>query len=217
MWRGSCRGAAVDIAAPAQNVFKANRDSNASVGQGQGTSFAVALTAGCAALWLAHHGRSKLVAAARQRNESLQGMFRRLVRATARRPDGWDPFDLGAGIVDARALLEADLDLEIERESVLPPDHGLEPGYSVAGLVAENVALEAVNDPELDWTKYGPELATAILTEQLAAPSEDGPQPEFPQFLELSNDLQGSLANPVLRDHFRLDDDLADEVGTPEE
>ena len=65
------------------------------------------LTAGVAALWLAQHGRANLVAAARDRGETLQAMFLRLVRATARRPESWDPFEMGAGIVDAAALLAA--------------------------------------------------------------------------------------------------------------
>ena len=47
MWRGTCRGAAVDISAPGQNVFRATLPSG--TGQGQGTSFAVALTAGVVA------------------------------------------------------------------------------------------------------------------------------------------------------------------------
>jgi len=95
MWKGSCRGSAVDISAPGQNVLKANAARGGAVGQGQGTSFAVALTAGVAALWLAHHGRADLIAAARSRGETLQDMFRRLVRATARRPAGWDTLPAG--------------------------------------------------------------------------------------------------------------------------
>ena len=110
MWRGTCRGPAVDIAAPGQNVLKAEVASGTAVGQGQGTSYAVALIAGVAALWLAHHGRADLLAAARARGETLQDMFLRLLQATARRPAGWDSGEMGAGIADARALLAADLD-----------------------------------------------------------------------------------------------------------
>ncbi len=43
-WRGSSKGSDVDISAPAENVYRASVDAP-SVGQGQGTSFAVALTA----------------------------------------------------------------------------------------------------------------------------------------------------------------------------
>ena len=106
-WPGSCFGPSVAIAAPGQNVFRASvkPEPEGSVGQGQGTSFAVALTAGVAACWLAHHGRDKLVREAVARQETLQNMFRRLLRATARVPDGWDGVNMGAGIVDARGAL----------------------------------------------------------------------------------------------------------------
>jgi len=216
MWRGTCRGPAVDISAPGQNVVKANTDGGTAVGQGQGTSFAVALTAGVAALWLAHHGRADLIAAARARGETLQEMFRRLVRATARRPAGWNSFELGAGIADARALLAADLDKGRDRESVLPPDPALEPGFTVAGLVAETVGPEAADDPDLDWARFGPELATALLEEQLTAPPDGGPRPEGAAPPKMSRDLAGALGNPRLRDHLRLDDDLGGEMGEGE-
>jgi serine protease len=214
MWKGTCRGPAVDISAPAQNVLKANAAGGTAVGQGQGTSFAVALTAGVAALWLAHHGRADLVAAARARGETLQDMFRRLVRATARRPTGWDTFQLGAGIVDARALLAADLDAGRDRESVSPPDPGLEPGFTVAGLVAEAVSPEAAEDPDLDWHRYGPELALVLLDAELNAPPDggDGIRFEGPT-LQVSEELAEALGNPQLRDRLGLDNGLGPEVG----
>jgi hypothetical protein len=212
MWKGSCRGPAVDIAAPGQNVLKANAAGGSAVGQGQGTSFAVALTAGVAALWLAHHGRADLIAAARARGETLQDMFKRLLRATARRPAGWDTFELGAGIADARALLEADLDAGRDRETVLPPDPRTEPGFSVAGLVAEALAPEAASDPELDWHRYGPELALVLLDAQLNAAPQGGPRPEGTT-LEVSEDLAAAIGNPRLRDRLGLDDGLGPEVG----
>ena len=111
IWKGSCRGPAADIAAPAQHVWRATRKPNetnlAAVGPGEGTSFAVSLTAGDAALWLAHHGRPKLIESLGP-NERLQDRFVRLLRQTARVPgNGWDSSEFGAGIVDAKALLEA--------------------------------------------------------------------------------------------------------------
>ena len=39
----------------------------------------------------------------------------------------------------------------------------------MAGLVAETVGVDAVPDPDLDWRRYGPELATVLLEAQLAA------------------------------------------------
>ena len=80
-WRGSCRGIDVDISAPAENVFRAKTGGFIpnEVSQGEGTSYAVALTAGAAACWLAHHGRANVVAAARRNRETVQALFRRLV------------------------------------------------------------------------------------------------------------------------------------------
>lgn len=179
MWQGSCRGDAVDIAAPGQNVYRAGTSNLVEVGQAQGTSFAVALTAGVAALWLAHHGRADLLAAARASGETLQLMFRRLLRATARRPAGWDTSELGAGIVDARALLAADLDLGRGPAPVSPLTASVADerpvavadaaAASVAGLVAETAGPDAVPAETFDWKRYGPELAAAILARQLAS------------------------------------------------
>lgn len=106
MWRGSSRGRDVAIAAPAENVYRANGRSG-DIGQGQGTSFAVALTAGVAACWLAAHGRDRIAREARVRGETVTGMFMRMVQETARTPAGWEVGRLGAGIVDAEALLKS--------------------------------------------------------------------------------------------------------------
>ncbi|MEU4425537.1 S8 family serine peptidase [Actinoplanes sp. NPDC024001] len=203
-WRGSCSGSAVDIAAPAQNVWRAAVPNGA--GQGQGTSFAVALTAGVAALWLAHHGRANLIAAARARGETLQDMFRRMAGATARRPAGWDSFDMGAGIVDARALLAApNLDLELGRESVpLPYDSREAAALTVAGLAAEEIGPAAVLQDPPDWYAHGPELSWLLLQRRRRADGgiigeespTDRPAP--------SDDLDRAVGNPELRDAVGL-------------
>ncbi|MGH8918703.1 MAG: S8 family peptidase, partial [Actinomycetes bacterium] len=149
-WRGSSHGSAVDISAPAENVFRATVPTG--VDQGQGTSFAVALTAGVAALWLAHHGRANLIAAARVRGETVQVMFNRLLRASARRPAGWDSFEMGAGIVDAQALLAADFDLGRDRETVeLPADPREAAAATVESLVAELLGHDATVEQPVDW------------------------------------------------------------------
>jgi subtilisin family serine protease len=205
MWSGSCRGPAVDISAPAQNVLRAGMPAGS--GQGQGTSFAVALVAGVAALWLAHHGRANLVAAAHSRGESLQDMFRRLARATARRPAGWPTFDLGAGIVDAEALLRTDLDRHLERESVEPAPSDVE---SVVSLVAESAGPPAARDDALDWHRFGPELADILLSRTVAARD---PVEEAPAGVAASAPLAGAVTNPALRDALGLDNDLGPEVG----
>jgi serine protease len=160
-WRGSSRGPGVDIAAPAQNVYRANaltRD----VGQGQGTSFAVALTAGAAACWLAFHGRGAMIAAARQRGESLQDMFRRLVRATAQRPAGWEEMTMGAGVVDVDALIKADFDLGRETEGPVRPNLPSDPGRSLRSLAVERLAVGEF-DPAIDWIGHGEEISLQLI------------------------------------------------------
>ena len=201
-WPGTCRGAAVDISAPGQNVYRAvvppDGPSGAdSVGQGQGTSFAVALTAGIAALWVAHHGRANVVAAARARGETVQAMFQRLLRATARRPHPWDAQAMGPGIVDARALLEADFDMALGREltSVRTSTRS-----GVASLIADGVGAESAPDDSLDWHRFGPELATAVLGRQLPHPPRT-----VPSAGAVSEPLARSVNNPGLRAWLGLD------------
>ena len=160
-WPGTCRGEPVDVSAPGQNVYHAvvlpgGPTGGDAVGQGQGTSFSVALTAGVAALWVAHHGRANVVAAAHARGETVQAMFLRLLQSTARRPTPWDAQAMGPGIVDARALLEASFDVGLGLEAATrQSDAPTDASSSVATLVAEAVGEEAVDDA-LDWQRFGP-------------------------------------------------------------
>lgn len=113
-WIGSCHGDAVDVTAPGEFVPRANRaaengGSATEVSGGQGTSFAVALTAGVAALWIAHHGREAIKRSLRP-GETVQGRFVELLKRTSRVPQGWDTSEFGAGIVDAEKLLLHPLD-----------------------------------------------------------------------------------------------------------
>ncbi|WP_109106245.1 S8 family serine peptidase [Azospirillum sp. TSO35-2] len=175
-WPGSCRGPDVDVSAPAQNVYRASARTGDS-GQGQGTSFAVALVAGAAACWLAYHGRANVIAAARARGETVQSLFRRLLKATARRPKEWEPLEMGAGVVDALALLKADLDTGRDTEGPLATGVAPPPGRSVRDLVLESVGTPALRAP-VDWNRFGAELSLAILKTRRkgapAAPLESG-------------------------------------------
>ncbi|MCQ0092539.1 S8/S53 family peptidase [Roseovarius sp. M141] len=117
-WKGSCRGAAVDISAPGENVHVARRLAGPA-GQtptpedlaridprGQGTSYAVAQTAGIAALWLEHFGVDAVRAEALKRgNAVVQHLFHAALQASCHTPIGWDVSQMGPGIVDAQALL----------------------------------------------------------------------------------------------------------------
>jgi hypothetical protein len=132
-WRGSCRGKTVDVCAPAQYVWCASRKRNDTsrdvVGAGEGTSFAVALTAGVAALWLERNGRDKLINSL-SREDKLMDLFRREIRRTSRQPTPPLGDEMGKGIVNAHALLSADpfstspsLQSEPDRDEDAPFEH----------------------------------------------------------------------------------------------
>lgn len=110
-WKHSSRGACVAISAPGYGVWRAGWDAqgNELVLRSKGTSFAVATVAGIAALWLEKHGgRAALVDKLGASNVSV--VFERLLRRTARPfAPGSNTAGMGAGIVDATALLAADL------------------------------------------------------------------------------------------------------------
>ena len=111
-WSGSSHGMAVDITAPGHSVYRAHVERTDGivtfvVERGSGTSFAVAATAGVAALWLSFHGRAALIA--RYGKDRVAAVFKQLLQDTCRTPAGWDSSEFGPGIVQARRLLEAAL------------------------------------------------------------------------------------------------------------
>lgn len=112
-WTGSSHGPAVDITAPGESVWRARteRDQNGRmkflVERGNGTSFAVATTAGIAALWVSYHGWPTLVRKYGAAN--MARVFKQLLQATCRTPRGWDTHEYGPGVVDAKKLLATPL------------------------------------------------------------------------------------------------------------
>ena len=179
-WSGSSHGPAVDVSAPGESVHAARTRREPSgvvfyTSRGSGTSYAVALTAGVAALWLAFHGRDELIA--RYGKPNLQAVFVDLLRRTARRPAGWDASQYGAGIVDADALLAEPLPAAAPAPAVAAvpaapqsltaaqrlapflPDqsestaeatlHALLPGVPDADLYAGELAYHLSQDPQI--------------------------------------------------------------------
>lgn len=109
-WKSSARGSAVTLAAPGESVWRADTTDKGRfrVGRSSGTSYATATMAGICALWLAHHGRDRLIT--RYGRAQLPGVFEgQLLRHGIRRVSGWNTKKDGAGIVDAHALLKAPL------------------------------------------------------------------------------------------------------------
>jgi hypothetical protein len=153
-WPDSSRGEAVDISAPGASVWTARvvlgNPPGFVVSRSDGTSYAVAVLAGVAAMWLAYHGPDRI---RRQYGKAnVQNAFLSLLRSRGRRvpPDwisnGWQR-QYGVGIVDAVALLQAGL--PALPEAVLPeafPEAAQEP---VSRLKA---ALGGLADSEVQTT-----------------------------------------------------------------
>lgn len=106
-WRFSSSGRVVAVSAPGESVWRANpTDPGKPVAPSSGTSYAVATTAGVAALWMAHHGRDKLIAAVGK--ERIAALFKTILTTKGcNKPDRWDTNAFGAGIVDGLKVLQA--------------------------------------------------------------------------------------------------------------
>ena len=109
-WGDSAHGPAVDWAAPASEIFRADT-SGAGVpgyaGNGDGTSYSAAITSGAAALWLARHG-SALDAMYPQPWQRVEA-FKVVAKASARLMPHQQPGSFGAGILQIDRLLQLPL------------------------------------------------------------------------------------------------------------
>jgi hypothetical protein len=119
-WGGSSHGSAVDITAPGESVWVASTRREAAdapimdcLQPGSGTSYAVATTAGAAALWLSYHAGTPEMRALRDRS-AVAWAFRSLVSQAFRNVDGWRS-GFGPGILDAAKLLSLPLPAPPER------------------------------------------------------------------------------------------------------
>lgn len=192
-WKGSSHGPAVDFSAPAENVWKAVATDPAApktkIEGGQGTSFATALSAGVAALWLGHHGRAKVIQAARARGVSVQALFRTAVQQTARRPAGF-PSGLGAGVINAEALLDlalTDIASAVVESAFEDPSGGID--EALTRLFGPGRA-----DPDFDWDALGPEVAALAIADARAGRGARGPGRETRSFRRASAELTEAAA-----------------------
>lgn len=110
-WKFSARGAAIDAVGPGENVWCAsfNNDGSYRVAPSDGTSFATAITAGIAALWLEHHGRDDLLKLCKVHNVKLGRLFLEVLKQTSTHQENFKHGDWGAGIVNANNVVRADL------------------------------------------------------------------------------------------------------------
>ncbi len=159
-WKGTSRGPKIDVAAPAENVFVARRSpgdgGTGTVAPSQGTSFATALTAGVAALWLAHFGRDAVRAEAARRGTTVHQLFRAALRASARPPKSgtWDQSNFGSGIVDAAALIDLPLASIPAAQPVPESVAATGPEAEIAAVMTEAVARRRNG---FDWRRHGAE------------------------------------------------------------
>ncbi|RKI65817.1 peptidase S8 and S53, subtilisin, kexin, sedolisin [Corallococcus sp. AB049A] len=167
-WAHSAYGKAVDATGPGENVWTAQPVDK--VEQSSGTSYATAIVAGIAALWLAHHGRDALLARY-QGGATLARVFRHVLRATR---DTWPQSQLawGAGLVNAKACLEAPLpgvsELEpalrqTSSETVAATFSGLDEADVLKGL-ATTLGVDEQKAARLD-AEFGRELRFWALTD----------------------------------------------------
>ncbi|MBI5793227.1 MAG: S8/S53 family peptidase [Rhodocyclales bacterium] len=137
-WKDSSRGQFVDVCGPADGIRRASVERRGGglapfiTGNGSGTSYATAICAGIATLWLAKR-QAELSAAYGPPSWQWPAAFKRLIKETAIRPQDidaaqpdWDVSEWGRGMVRADRLLLAALpaptDLHHEAEAAAPFD-----------------------------------------------------------------------------------------------
>ncbi|MBD3305169.1 S8 family serine peptidase, partial [candidate division KSB3 bacterium] len=110
----SSRGSRVDVAAPGEYVMVAvpTLDENGKLAYTAeprcGTSYATPLVAGIAALWVSYWGWDYLLEIYKI-PARIPLVFDKLLRQTCSTPQGWNTSRWGAGVVNAKALLDAEL------------------------------------------------------------------------------------------------------------
>jgi Subtilase family len=163
-WEHSAHGKAVDATGPGESVWTAQPGNK--IAKSSGTSHATAIVAGIAALWLAHHGRDRLLARY-QGGPPLARVFRHVLRATC---ESWPESrnSWGAGLVNAKACLQYPLPAVTELESFGAEDsltHAFSdlPKAVVQRRLATTLGVDEQKAARLD-KEYGRELRFWSLT-----------------------------------------------------
>ncbi|HEX7150200.1 MAG TPA: S8 family serine peptidase [Thermoanaerobaculia bacterium] len=117
-WGDSARGEDVDVTAPGEFVWRATVENGVNtVLPSSGTSYATAIVAGIAALWLARHERQRLIE--RYGAPNIAAVFKEIVmKHGVDKPPGWDTKRMGAGIINAKKVLEAPLPATVPARGV---------------------------------------------------------------------------------------------------
>ena len=148
-WKGSCHGDSVDVTAPAESVWRATVSENgeSTVNRSNGTSYATALTAGIAALWYSYN----LNELGNFTPAEIPDLFRLLLKKTASKNNSLSE-GFGAGIVDAKKLLEKDiLSIKLERQtnSGEPPVDDILGTHASIGNMPESLKRELISAKSL--------------------------------------------------------------------
>jgi serine protease len=186
-------GSGIDATGPAKNVcssqVKEVKDGNPvyDYNDGEGTSYATALTGGVAALWLAHHGRQELIDFFAP--YTLNQAFQMALRMSAHKSNwynsanwwqasNWyDVKNYGGGMIDAEKILQTALSTIKNKLK----DSGAKTGYNVcktedvrsmlSGYGLQETALASFSDEELE--DHFLELSIYAQTNQAIAAQTD--------------------------------------------
>ncbi|WP_417605244.1 S8 family peptidase [Primorskyibacter flagellatus] len=161
-WRKSGRGREVTFAAYGEHVWGAAKnkasDPDAGIRSSQGTTLASSMTAGLAALWVARHGgRLALLDKANAAGTTVQAMWVHCATHGMTKPPEWNGArDLGAGIIDAKRLLDAPL--PTGTESPAPPDSDATTTLNVLVEHLAGQSSEAATEVTPELAEYAPEI-----------------------------------------------------------
>ncbi|MEM7317741.1 MAG: S8 family serine peptidase, partial [Pseudomonadota bacterium] len=166
-WRNTGRGPEVSFSAYGENVWGAAKnkesDPNNGIRSSQGTTLATSISGGIAALWVAHHGgRATLRQKAQTAGTTVQAMWLHCARHGMSRPPEWaGATDLGAGIIDAQAVLNAPLPTGAESPAVPGPNASPTLNILVSHLAGTDSAAAGEVTPdmadyagEIIWMSY---------------------------------------------------------------
>ena len=207
-WKKTGRGGQVSFSAFGEQVWGAAKnkasDPPGGIRSSQGTTLATSMTAGVAALWVARHGgRAALKQIADQRGTTVQAMWVKCVTAGMQPPSVWNgASDLGAGVLNARAALEASLPNATEAPAAPSPDAvstlnilQLHLAGSSEAMAADAVSADMADlAPELIWLSYRAGAKKRMLeTDSEAVIQHDVPSPAVAEALANSPGLQSAI------------------------
>lgn len=178
VWSGSARNqqlelpCPIDISAPAECVWAPfwNDAGNETRVRSNGTSFATAIVAGAAALWLQQNDRDTLIAQLDGR-VPLQELFRSHLAITARRPSGWNVVLDGPGILDLSGLMQ---------QSTLPDPSTFGSLTYALGILGDGLdsfggGMRGLFEETLNGAAdLGNEVVTIIMTDPIVATTVQG-------------------------------------------